>query len=120
MDVREALTDLVDLSPGLGAAVAFDAAGRLAGSTLDDEERAATVAEAARRLLDEASALRDGPHAEQVAALTRAGGLVVVTGGGLVVAAVTVQPGPPAGLALHDLHACLVGLTADEGADAPR
>jgi hypothetical protein len=119
MDVREALADLVDVSPGLEAAVAFDAAGRLAGATLDDEERAATVAEAARRLLEEASALRDGPHAEQVAALTRAGGLAVVTGGGLVVAAVT-EPGRPAGLALHDLHACLVGLTAGEDAGAPR
>jgi hypothetical protein len=119
MDVREALTDLVDLSPGLDAAVAFDADGRLAGSTLDDDERAAAVADAARRLLDEASALRNGPRAEQVAAVTRAGGLAVARDGRLAVAAVT-EPDPPVRLALHDVQACLSGLTASEGGDAPR
>jgi hypothetical protein len=118
MDVREALSDLVDVSPGLEAAVAFGAGGPLAGSTLADDERSQRVADAALRLLDGASALRNGPRADEVVALTREGALAVARCGDLVVAAVT-EPDPPVRLALHDVAACVRGLVG-EAADAPR
>ena len=116
MDARDALADLVDRAACVEAAVAFEASGRLTGSTLDDEERAAAVADSARRLLAEASGLRPDAGVEAVAAFTRAGAVAVVRRGDLVVVAVT-QPEPPAPLTLHDLGTCLRALAAD--ADAP-
>jgi hypothetical protein len=118
MDVREALSDLVDVSPGLEAAVAFRAGGPLAGSTLADVERSRRIADAALRMLDEASALRDGPRADEVVAVTRDGALAAARRGDLVVAAVT-EPDPPVRLALHDVTACL-RILAEEGGNAPR
>jgi hypothetical protein len=118
MDALEALSDLVDVSPGLEAAVAFRMGAPLAGSTLADDQRSQRVADAALRLLDGASALRNGPRADEVVAVTREGALAVARCGELVVAAVT-EPDPPVRLALHDVAACVRGLVG-EGADAPR
>jgi hypothetical protein len=112
MDARDALSDLVDVSPGLEAAVALEASGGIRGSTLADDEGARVVADAALDLLREATRLRDGAEAVEVVAVTKAGALAVARRGDLVVAAVT-EPDPPVRLALHDLGTCLDTLGAE-------
>ena len=63
MDVSDALAGLADVSNHVEEAVVADSAGEVVGSTLDDGARAVALADAARRLLDEASAVRRGARA---------------------------------------------------------
>jgi hypothetical protein len=116
MDVSDALAGLADVSNHVEAAVVADSAGEVVGSTLDDGARAVALADAARRLLDEASAVRRGARAWEAAAVTRTGALVVARDDELLVGAVT-NPEPPVRLVLYDLRACLRALRTD--ADAP-
>lgn len=115
MDAQGALADLVDVSTPIEAAVVFEAGGDVVGSTSADGQRAAAIAGAGQRLLDEASALRVGRRAVEAAATAREGALAAVRAGDVVVAAV-VERDPPLRLVLHDLRACLRALTADAGA----
>jgi predicted regulator of Ras-like GTPase activity (Roadblock/LC7/MglB family) len=116
MEVQDALEQLVDVSPDVEAAVAFELTGRVTGSTLGDDERSRAIAAAASRLFQDASALRAGHRAEEIAAVGRQGALVAVRHAEGAVAAVTAR-NPAASLALHDVRTCVRALTAD--ADAP-
>jgi hypothetical protein len=119
MDVSDALAGLADVSNHVEAAVVADSAGEVVGSTLDDGDRAVALADAARRLLDEASAVRRGARAWEAAAVTRTGALVVARDEELLVGAVT-NPEPPVRLVLYDLRACLRALRTDTDAPVSR
>jgi|SRR5918997_2454804 hypothetical protein len=112
MDVSGVLADLADVSTHVEAAVIAEATGAVVGSTLEDGVRAEALADAARRLLDEASAVRHGARASEAAAVTRTGALVVARDDELLVGAVT-QPEPPVRLVLYDLRTCLRALRSD-------
>ena len=108
-----ALADLADVSTHVEAAVVAEAtSGGVVGSTLEDGVRAEELADAARRLLDEASAVRRGARAWEAAAVTRTGALVVARDDDLLVGAVT-HPEPPVRLVLYDLRTCLRALRSD-------
>lgn len=105
----KALTELTEISSQVRSAVLFDAAGKVLASTLT-EERGRDFADAAKRLLDQAKAVRDGEQeVNQLEARTQQGSVFVVRQGEHIVAAVT-GPDPTAGLVFYDLKSCLRGV----------
>lgn len=106
MDAAQALADLAEISSQVEAAVLFDEAGAVAGSTLD-EHAAAGLARAAGDLLDRAASMGAG-EITQVEASTRAGCVFVVRDGARRIAATT-GPDPTTGLVFYDLKSCLRG-----------
>jgi len=104
MDAAQALADLTEISSQVEAAVLFDEAGEIAGSTLAGEG-AAALARAAEKLLERASALGAGDIA-QVEASTPDGSVFVVSEGRRRIAATT-GPDPTTGLVFYDLKSAL-------------
>jgi predicted regulator of Ras-like GTPase activity (Roadblock/LC7/MglB family) len=101
MDPSRALAELTQSSAHVEVAVIFDEDGTAVASTLDDEERAVRVAEAAARLLAE------GPEgAVQLQAVLHDGAVFVVRDGGRGIVATTGDE-PPIGLVMYDLRNCL-------------
>jgi predicted regulator of Ras-like GTPase activity (Roadblock/LC7/MglB family) len=107
MDVAQALADLTEISSQIEAAVLFDAAGSVLGSTLADDAPAQALAAAAAGLLEGADALRGEESAvTQLEAALADGCVFVVRDGDRRIAATTV-PNPTVGLVFYDLKSCL-------------
>jgi predicted regulator of Ras-like GTPase activity (Roadblock/LC7/MglB family) len=99
-----ALTELLDISSQIEAAVLFDAKGKVVAATLRDD-RAEWVASAARALLEQAVQMAEG-DITQLEAATADGSLFVVREGESMIAATTSSE-PTAGLVFYDLKSCL-------------
>jgi predicted regulator of Ras-like GTPase activity (Roadblock/LC7/MglB family) len=99
-----ALTELLDISSQIEAAVLFDAKGKVVAATLRDD-RAEWVASATRALLEQAVQMAEG-DITQLEAATADGSLFVVREGESMIAATTSSE-PTAGLVFYDLKSCL-------------
>ena len=107
MEPAQALADLTEISSQIEAAVLFDESGDVGGSTLADEQAAASLARAADELLRHADRLASGDRTvTQVEASAPEGSVFVVRDGTRRVAAVT-GPDPTVGLVFYDLKSCL-------------
>jgi predicted regulator of Ras-like GTPase activity (Roadblock/LC7/MglB family) len=107
VDVAQALADLTEISSQIDAAVLFDEAGVVQGSTLADDAKAKALADAAAGLLERAEALRTGDaEVTQLEASTPEGCVFVVRDGARRIAATTVAD-PTVGLVFYDLKSCL-------------
>jgi predicted regulator of Ras-like GTPase activity (Roadblock/LC7/MglB family) len=114
MEPAQALADLTEISSQIEAAVLFDESGDVAGSTLADEQAAASLGRAADELLRHADRLASGDRTvTQVEASTPEGSVFVVRDGTRRVAAVT-GPDPTVGLVFYDLKSCLREADAGE------
>jgi hypothetical protein len=119
MDPAQALAELKQISVQVQEAVIFDQSGGVVASTLG-EERARTMAEAARRLLESAAgAVENGEQLVQVEAALPEGSVIVVREGATAIAATTV-PDPTVGLIFYDLRTCLRALAETEETPKPR
>jgi predicted regulator of Ras-like GTPase activity (Roadblock/LC7/MglB family) len=112
MDAAQALADLTEISSQIEAAVLFDDAGTVQGSTLPDEQAAAVLARAAAELLERADRFHAGGEIMQLEAATDAGSVFVVRGGSRRIAATT-PPQPTVGLVFYDLKSALRNADAD-------
>ena len=109
MDASQALADLTEISSQIEAAVLFDAAGAVQGSTLPDAAAAEALVKAAGELLTGAAAFRSGDaEVTQLEASTQDGSVFVVRENGHGVVATT-APDPTVGLVFYDLKSCLRG-----------
>jgi predicted regulator of Ras-like GTPase activity (Roadblock/LC7/MglB family) len=113
VDAAQALADLTEISSQIEAAVLFDAAGAVAGSTLADDAKAQRLAEAAARLLERAETVRSDVEVTQVEAALADGCVFVVREGDRRIAATTVA-NPTVGLVFYDLKSCLRDSAPDE------
>jgi predicted regulator of Ras-like GTPase activity (Roadblock/LC7/MglB family) len=120
MDVAQALADLTEISSQIEAAVLFDAAGSVLGSTLADDAPAQALAAAAAGLLEGADALRGEEAAvTQLEAALADGCVFVVRDGDRRIAATTV-PNPTVGLVCYDLKSCLRDSEPEKPKPKPR
>jgi predicted regulator of Ras-like GTPase activity (Roadblock/LC7/MglB family) len=121
MDAAQALADLTEISSQIEAAVLFDDAGTVQGSTLPDEQAAAVLARAAAELLERADRFHAGGEIMQLEAATDAGSVFVVRGGSRRIAATT-PPQPTVGLVFYDLKSALrnAGAAEEKPKRAPR
>jgi predicted regulator of Ras-like GTPase activity (Roadblock/LC7/MglB family) len=110
MDPAKALAELRQISTQVERAVIFDGDSRVLASTLDDDGAAAAMAEAASGLL--AAAAQSPKPVVQLEAALPEGSVVLVTEGGLTIAATT-SPEPTIGLVLYDLRRCLRSLEGE-------
>jgi len=109
MDASQALADLTEISSQIEAAVLFDAAGAVQGSTLADADASADLVRTAGELLEAAAAFRSGEtEVTQLEASTQDGSVFVVRDDGRGVVATT-APEPTVGLVFYDLKSCLRG-----------
>jgi predicted regulator of Ras-like GTPase activity (Roadblock/LC7/MglB family) len=107
MDAAQALADLTEISSQIEAAVLFDEAGTVHGSTLDSGEAAQAFAGAAAGLLEGAGGFRsNGGAVTQLEVSTADGSVFVVRDGARRIAATT-GPAPTVGLVFYDLKSCL-------------
>ncbi len=119
MDPSQALAELKQISAQVQDAVIFDESGAVVASTLG-EERAATMARAAHRLLESAAGAVDrGDQIVQLEAALPEGSVVVAREGATAVAATTV-PDPTVGLIFYDLRTCLRALNEEKEKPKPR
>src|SRR5436309_10477127 len=116
MDAAQAIADLKEISPQVRDVVVIGADSVPSGSSLTDEAGAARLADRARRLLDEAEALR--PGVAQLEAATTTGSVFVVRDGERVIAATT-TPEPTVGLVFYDLKTCLRSIEVEEAKPKP-
>jgi predicted regulator of Ras-like GTPase activity (Roadblock/LC7/MglB family) len=116
VDAAQAISDLTEISPQVRQVVVVGADGAVLGTNLDDEARAARLAEGAQRLLTEAAAFRG--DVAQLEAATLAGSVFVVRDGDRAIAATT-TPDPTVGLVFYDLKTCLRAID-DPGAPKPK
>jgi predicted regulator of Ras-like GTPase activity (Roadblock/LC7/MglB family) len=112
MDAAQALADLTEISSQIEAAVLFDEAGAVLGSTLGSDEGAGAVAGAAACLLERAGEFRSEGKITQLEASTHGGSVFVVSDGARRIAATT-GPAPTVGLVFYDLKSCLRNADAD-------
>jgi predicted regulator of Ras-like GTPase activity (Roadblock/LC7/MglB family) len=109
MDASQALADLTEISSQIEAAVLFDDAGAVIGSTLADASATEELLRAATSLLAGAGEFRSGDgDVSQLEASTQEGSVFVVRDGGRGVVATT-APDPTVGLVFYDLKSCLRG-----------
>ena len=120
MDAAQALADLTEISSQIEAAVLFDEAGGVIGSTLADESAAQALARSAAELLEGAAAFRSGDAAvTQLEASTAEGSVFVVRDGARRIAATTGRS-PTVGLVFYDLKSCLRGTAEEAPAAKPK
>ncbi len=120
MDASQALADLTEISSQIEAAVLFDDAGAVLGSTLADAAAAEELLRAATSLLAGAGEFRSGDgEVSQLEASTQEGSVFVVRDGGRGVVATT-APDPTVGLVFYDLKSCLRGSAEAEPAKPKR
>lgn len=119
MDTTQALADLTEISSQVEAAVLFDEAGEVAGSTLPDEQASRLAASAAELLSRAATVGEKGEEVTQVEASTPDGSVFVVREGSRRIAAVT-GPDPTIGLVFYDLKSCLRGVGSGPDAERPK
>ena len=98
-----ALNYLDELSTEIEATVVLDSGGRLAASTVDDEERAERLRELAVGLLDRAAEAAPGAGVDQVEVTTAEGSVFAVRGSKWTVAVVAGRK-PLASLMFYDLR----------------
>jgi hypothetical protein len=110
MDANRAIDDLTEISPQVRDVVMVDASGAIAGTNAAPAE-AERLADAARRLVTAADALRPEPVA-QLETATTTGSVFVVRDGSRMIAATT-TPEPTVGLVFYDLKTCLRSAAAD-------
>jgi hypothetical protein len=107
VDAAEAIAELLELSSHVEAAVVFDPAGVVLGSSFSDENRATALS---RRALDVVAAAgglrREGARVTRVEARFEEGSLIVV-GEDERLAAATTVPAPPVALVAYDLRNAL-------------
>jgi predicted regulator of Ras-like GTPase activity (Roadblock/LC7/MglB family) len=109
MDASQALADLIEISSQIEAAVLFDDAGAILGSTLADEAAAQELVRAAAELLAGAAEFRSGEgEVTQLEASTQDGSVFIVREGGRDIVATTAAD-PTVGLVFYDLKSCLRG-----------
>jgi len=106
MDANRAIADLTEISPQVRDVVVVDADGAVTGTNAPPTV-ADRLADAARRLVEAADALRPAPVA-QLEVATTTGSVFVVRDGGRMIAATT-SPEPTVGLVFYDLKSCLRG-----------
>jgi predicted regulator of Ras-like GTPase activity (Roadblock/LC7/MglB family) len=107
---KDALANLLEQSSRVEAAVIFDRAGKVVGSTIADGDRAKRLAASALELLSEAERRRpekagDEPLAQLEVALPGGSAFVVQDDDRLIAA--TTGPEPTVGLVFYDLKKCL-------------
>jgi predicted regulator of Ras-like GTPase activity (Roadblock/LC7/MglB family) len=113
MDAAQALADLTEISSQIEAAVLFDEAGSVHGSTLADDDAARAFAGSAADLLARAAGFRSEDRAvTQLEASTAEGSVFVVRDGARRIAATT-GPEPTVGLVFYDLKSCLRNADAE-------
>ena len=119
MDASQALADLTEISSQIEAAVLFDDADGILGSTLPDAGAAKELVRAATSLLAGAAEFRSGDaEVTQLEASTQDGSVFIVRDGGRTIVATTAAD-PTAGLVFYDLKSCLRGAEAAE-AEKPK
>jgi predicted regulator of Ras-like GTPase activity (Roadblock/LC7/MglB family) len=104
VDAAQAISDLTEISPQVRRVAVIEADGSVAGSNLTDAAAAERLAGGAKRLVEEARALR--PDVAQLEAATLDGSVFVVRDGERMIAATT-TPEPTVGLVFYDLKTCL-------------
>ena len=112
MDAAQALADLTEISSQIEAAVLFDEAGAVLGSTLANDEAAKGVAQAAGRLLERAGGFRSEGSITQLEASTGDGSVFLVRDDTRLIAATT-GPAPTVGLVFYDLKSALRNTDAE-------
>jgi predicted regulator of Ras-like GTPase activity (Roadblock/LC7/MglB family) len=115
MDAARAIAEMTDISPQVREVVVVGADGAVVGSNAATDERASTLADGARRLLEAAEP--EQPGVAQLEAATMAGSVFVVRDGERLIAATT-SPEPTVGLVFYDLKTCLRSI--DEPKPKPR
>jgi predicted regulator of Ras-like GTPase activity (Roadblock/LC7/MglB family) len=117
MDAQQALADLTEISSQIEAAVVFDEAGAVAGSTFGDSGQGEELARAAAELLRAAETVRRGESPlTQLEVATGEGSVFVVRDGKTCIAATT-SGNPTVGLVFYDLKSALRNVKA---APAPK
>ena len=114
MDADAALSNLMEVSSQVEAAVLLGPGGDVLASTLDDADRTTRLARAAHELLERARAA--GPaeaRVRQLEAAVAQGSVFVVRDGDRAIVATT-APSPASALVFYDLKTCLRA-----AADAP-
>ena len=107
MDAAQALADLTEISSQVQAAVIFDDAGKVAGTTLADAARAENLARRGAELLQHAETLRGGTAPPtQLEVATNEGSVFVVRADRRRIVATT-GPQPTTGLVFYDLKSAL-------------
>jgi predicted regulator of Ras-like GTPase activity (Roadblock/LC7/MglB family) len=104
VDAAQAISDLTEISPQVRHVAVIEADGSVTGSNLSDSTAAERLAAGAKRLVEEARAVRD--DVAQLEAATLAGSVFVVRDGERMIAATT-TPEPTVGLVFYDLKTCL-------------
>jgi predicted regulator of Ras-like GTPase activity (Roadblock/LC7/MglB family) len=104
VDAAQAISDLTEISPQVRHVALIGADGSVTGSNLSDATAAERLAAGAKRLVDEARAVREDMAQLEVATL--AGSVFVVRDGERMIAATT-TPEPTVGLVFYDLKTCL-------------
>ena len=117
MDAPQAIADLTEISSQIDAAVLFDEAGAVVGSTLSSGEAAGAFAGAAGRLLERAGEFRSAGSITQLEASTQGGSVFVVSDGARRIAATT-GPAPTVGLVFYDLKSALRSVAAESEEEA--
>jgi predicted regulator of Ras-like GTPase activity (Roadblock/LC7/MglB family) len=112
MDAAQALADLTEISSQIEAAVLFDEAGGVLGSTLANDGAAEGVARAAGQLLERAGGFRSEGSITQLEASTADGSVFVVRDDARRIAATT-GPAPTVGLVFYDLKSALRNADAE-------
>jgi len=106
MDAAQAITELMQISTQVEAAVALGADGAVVASAPEGSSMVAALASAATELVAAASELGSGKEATRVEIELAGGAVFVLSEGGRTVAATT-GPEPSAGLVVYDLRTCL-------------
>ena len=104
VDAAQAISDLTEISPQVRHVAVIGADGSVTGSNLSDAAAAERLAAGAKRLVEEARALRE--DVAQLEAATLEGSVFVVRDGERMIAATT-TPEPTVGLVFYDLKSCL-------------
>lgn len=105
MAPEQALSELLEVSNEVTAAVLFDREAAVLAASVP-EDAASEAAAVAAAMLSYADALRDEPAVQRVEAVSKQGSVFVVREGDRAVVATT-RPNPLQGLVYHDLRACL-------------
>jgi len=109
MDATQAIADLTEISSQVEQVALVGSGGAVLASTLGDDARATRFVEVARRLMDEADAVRETrglPGLAQLEAATLDGSVFVVRDGERLIVATT-KPDPTVGLVFYDLKHAL-------------
>jgi predicted regulator of Ras-like GTPase activity (Roadblock/LC7/MglB family) len=106
VNAEQALTELMDLSSQVKAALVLRGDGSVLASSSEDSAATESLARAALDLVAGAFELRSGQEVTRVEVELEEGGVFVLRDGGRTIAART-APGATPGLVVYDLRTCL-------------